>query len=148
MIEMSRPFGSRHFKHFLFEIIHFDANFNFSFGLHFTSFPKSYSYFRCCLECKEIIISGAGSLKKHTNAVHNGQKDHKCDSCAKTLSSVQSLKIHINSVHNDQKDHKCDSCGKSFFGSWVLKRHINEVHESQKDHECGSCGNTFLQQET
>ena len=56
MIEMSRPFASRHLKHFLFEIIHFDANFNFSFGLHFTSFPKFYSYFRCCLECKEIII--------------------------------------------------------------------------------------------
>ena len=57
MFEMSRPFGSRHFKHFLFEIMHFDANFNFSWGLHFTSFPKVYSYFRCCLECKEIIIA-------------------------------------------------------------------------------------------
>ena len=62
MIEMSRPFGSRHFKHFLFEIIHFDANFNFSWGLHFTSFSKFYSYFRCCLERKEIIIPGVQNL--------------------------------------------------------------------------------------
>ena len=42
-------------------------------------------------------------LKKHINAVHNGQKDHKCDSCGKAFSQAGHLKTHINSVHNGQK---------------------------------------------
>ena len=42
----------------------------------------------------------------------------------------------MNAVHNGQKDHKCDSCGKAFSLAGVLKRHINAVHNGQKDHEC------------
>ena len=30
----------------------------------------------------------------------------------------------INSVHNGQKDHKCDSYGKSFSQAGALKTHI------------------------
>ena len=42
----------------------------------------------------------AGDLKKHIHSVHNGQKDHKCDSCGKAFSSAGDLKKHINAVHN------------------------------------------------
>ncbi len=62
--------------------------------------------------------------------VHNGQKDHKCDSCGKTFSLSVNLKKHINSVHNGQKDHKCDLCGKSFSQSVSWKTHTNSVHKS------------------
>ena len=66
-------------------------------------------------------------MKNHINAIHNGQKDHKCGSCEKAFSAAGSLKTHINSVHNGQKDYKCDFCGKAFFQANSLKRHIT-VH--------------------
>ena len=71
-------------------------------------------------------------MKIHINVVHNGQKDHKCDSCGKAFSYRGDLKKHKNSVHNGQKDHKCDSCGKSFSEAGNLKTHINSAHNGKK----------------
>ena len=68
------------------------------------------------------------NLKRHINSVHNGQKDHKCDSCGKAFSRAGHLKRHIDSVHNGQKDHKCDSCGNAFSQAGNLKTHIDSVH--------------------
>ena len=59
-----------------------------------------------------MAFSVAAKLKRHINSVHDGQKDHKCDSCEKSFSEAWLLKKHINSVHNGERDHKCDSCGK------------------------------------
>ena len=81
-------------------------------------------------KCDLCDIFASGNLKKHINAVHKGQKGHKCDSCGKAISSAQYLKIHINSVHNGQKDHKCESCGKAFSEAGSLKKHINAVHNT------------------
>ena len=55
---------------------------------------------------KVIFSSRKLEEAKHINIVHNGQKDHKCDSCAKSFSQASKLKAHINSIHNGQKDHK------------------------------------------
>ena len=79
-----------------------------------------------CNICHKVFI--LKNLMSHINSVHNGQKDHKCDSCEKSFSSSGYLKKHINSVHNGQKDHKCDSCGKVFSQAGDLKAHINAVH--------------------
>ena len=77
------------------------------------------------------------------NSVHNGQKDHKCESCGEPFSLADSLKRHINVVHNGQKDHKCDSCGKAFSQAGDLKRHIIAIHNDRKDHKCNTCGKGF-----
>ena len=66
-------------------------------------------------------------MKRHINSVHNGQKDHKCNSCEKSFSEAHNLNVHIK-VHNGQKDHKCDLCEKSFSTSGYLKKHINVQH--------------------
>ena len=85
--------------------------------------------------------------KKSVPAVHNGQKDHKCNSCGKEFSRADHLKTHINAVHNGVKDYKCHSCGKSFSQAGSLRIHINAVHNGQKDHKCDSCGKPFSQAE-
>ena len=54
-------------------------------------------------------------------------------SCQKEFSQSGHLKRHIDAVHNGQKDHKCDSCGKSFSVSGNLKRHVNADHNGQND---------------
>ena len=64
--------------------------------------------------------------------MHDGKKDHKCDSCGKTFSYSGHLKTHFSSVHNMKKDHKCDLCGKEFSQVGYLKKHINAVHEGCK----------------
>ena len=45
-------------------------------------------------------FSKAAHLKRHINSVHNGQKDHKCDSCGKAFSKASKLKKHVMAVHN------------------------------------------------
>ena len=77
-----------------------------------------------------MAFSEAGHLRKHINGVHNGQKDHKCDSCGKSFSSAQMMKYHIKAIHNN---HKCDICGKSFSQGRFLNRHINAIHNLQNN---------------
>ena len=66
-----------------------------------------------------------------TNILH-----YKCDSCGKAFSLAGDLKKHINAIHNGQKDHKCDSCGKIFSYADVLKNHINAIHNGLNNKKC------------
>ena len=56
----------------------------------------------------------ASDLKTRINMVHEGRKDHKCESCSKSFSQSDNLKRHIQTIHEGHKDYKCKSCGKSF----------------------------------
>ena len=55
--------------------------------------------------------------KKITNVTH-----------VKRFSTGGNLKIHVNAVHNGQKDHKCDSCGKAFSTAGSMRKHNKSVH--------------------
>ena len=65
-------------------------------------------------------------------AIHEGSKDYKCESCGKSFSGAPYLKKHIHTVHEGYKDFKCESCGKSFSQSSNLKKHIRTNHEGHK----------------
>ena len=77
-----------------------------------------------------------GDLKRHIKNVHEGLKNHVCDSCGKAFSEAGNLRKHIKGVHQGQKNHKCEYCEKSFFEYSNLKTHIKGVHKGQKiNHE-------------
>ena len=48
-------------------------------------------------------------------------------------------KGHIKTVHEGQNEHKCETCGKEFGHLHNLQTHIKNVHEVRKDHECETC---------
>ena len=73
---------------------------------HASGYPgyyKAIGFLQCCSPGN---FSQAGYLKMPINSVHNGQKDHKCDSCGKAFSQAGNLKTHIDLVHNGKKYHK------------------------------------------
>ena len=82
-------------------------------------------------------------FKTHLKPIN--QKDYRCDSCGKLLSTAKNLEKHIHIIH---EDHKCECCGKLFTQKGKLKKHIEAVHEGRKDHKCQSCGKSFSRVDT
>ena len=78
-------------------------------------------------------------MKKHVYIVHEGHKDHKCDTCGKSFTSKSYFKQHSNTC-GGAPDHKCEACGKLFYEERQLKNHIKSAHEG---HKCDSCDKSF-----
>ena len=74
-------------------------------------------------------------------AIHEEQRNYKCDSCGKSLTQSQNLKRHIKIIHEWKRNYICDSCEKSFTVLGLI--HINIVHVGQKDHKCEFCEKSF-----
>ena len=72
-------------------------------------------------------------LKRHVQAGHEGNKDHKCKSCGKLFRRLDALKRHIHIIHESQKDYQCESCKKSFSEARALRGHIHRMHDGNKD---------------
>ena len=66
------------------------------------------------LVCFAADKSFAGAMYRHNQAIHEGHKGYKCESCDKSYTKSYDLKKHIHTVHEGHKDYKCDSCDKSF----------------------------------
>ena len=95
-----------------------------------------------CESCG-IFFTSTGNLKQHIDTVHEKIKHHKCNSCGKLFFKLTNLQQHVKTVHNGQKDYKCDSCTKLFTSSNGLKNHVRNVHKGFKDYECNLCGKEF-----
>lgn len=74
-------------------------------------------------------------LQRHRIALHDHNKDFKCDQCDMWFSSSNNHELikHVNEVHNGFKKFICDyhGCNKEFSRRDALKRH-RSTHESQK----------------
>ncbi len=70
-----------------------------------------------------VVISQAGTLKQHSQTVHGGHKEYKCESCGKSCSQAGDLKRHLHNIHEGHKDYECEFCGKSFSEARSLKKH-------------------------
>lgn len=74
-------------------------------------------------------------LQRHRIALHDHNKDFKCDQCNMWFSSSNNHELikHTNEVHNGFKKFICDfiGCSKEFSRRDALKRH-RQTHETQK----------------
>lgn len=74
-------------------------------------------------------------LQRHRIALHDHNKDFKCDQCNMWFSSSNNHELikHTNEVHNGFKKFICDfhGCNKEFSRRDALKRH-RQTHETQK----------------
>lgn len=74
-------------------------------------------------------------LQRHRIALHDQNKDFKCDQCDMWFSSSNNHELikHVNEVHNGFKKFICDynGCNKEFSRRDALKRH-RQTHEAQK----------------
>ena len=108
---------------------------------------KSFTQHQLFMEHVKIILEKDTYDEKPTNSykenesfykgtkliIHEGHKDHKCESCGKSFTRAQHLKKHIHTVHEGRKDYKCDSCNKLFSHAHHLKKHINTNHLGHKN---------------
>ena len=74
-----------------------------------------------------------------------------CEICGKILSSAGSLKVHVEAVHGNSK-FDCEDCGMSFECKGTLNNHRRSTHnapplmlanESAESTVCRSCGKMF-----
>lgn len=74
-------------------------------------------------------------LQRHRIALHDHNKDFKCDQCDQWFSSSNNHELikHVNEIHNGFKKFICDyhGCNKEFSRRDALKRH-RQTHEAQK----------------
>lgn len=74
-------------------------------------------------------------LQRHRIALHDHNKDFKCDQCDQWFSSSNNHELikHVNDVHHGFKKFICDyqGCNKEFSRRDALKRH-RQTHEAQK----------------
>ena len=67
-----------------------------------------------CYLCDKVFYGSSRDLRDHIKSVHEGVKDHDCESCEKSFTTRRHLLSHFKKVHG-QKRFQCDACWK-FFG--------------------------------
>ena len=92
---------------------------------------------------KAVVFNKICLSKDHIKGVHQGVKDHTCDSCGKAFFRKTHLQTHVKMVHEGVKNHQCHSCGKNFSMLQALRIHVRNVHEGIKDFKCETCGKAF-----
>ena len=67
----------------------------------------------------------------HIREVHEGRRNHKCESCGKAFKNSRGLKRHIDTVHKGLKPYQCSFCNTAYGQSGDLKRHIKRCHPKE-----------------
>ena len=86
-----------------------------------------------CINC-QYSFDSITELRRHVEDVenmHEGKKNHKCDSCDKRFSRKSLLRLHNERVHLAIKNYTCEICNhtfnqKSHFESHISFRHIKK----------------------
>ncbi|NWS43329.1 ZBT11 protein, partial [Probosciger aterrimus] len=84
-------------------------------------------------------------LKMHL-ALHEVQKQFKCDLCEKSFVTKRSLQEHM-SIHTGESKYLCSICGKSFHRASGLSKHIKK-HQPKPEvrgYQCTQCEKSFYE---
>lgn len=74
--------------------------------------------------------------------VHNGIKNHVCQTCGTKYVTAGQLASHIKHIHSKQKPFSCsyEKCLKTFVTNMALRAHIRTHSAERKQFECNVCG--------
>ena len=79
-------------------------------------------------EINLIAVFNNQKVSKNIASVHEEVRDHTCNHCGNSFSSVQYLKTHVQAVHEGVR-HTCKICKLSFSHERSLKRHAKSMHD-------------------
>ena len=80
----------------------------------------------------KLDLHKKNNLRTHTQSVHTGEKQFKCDICSAVFKSSQNLNIQATSVHEGKKMFKCEICYIGFVLKSGLKSHVSWIHDERK----------------
>ncbi|PKU41847.1 zinc finger and btb domain-containing protein 11 [Limosa lapponica baueri] len=84
-------------------------------------------------------------LKMHL-ALHEVQKQFKCDLCEKSFVTKRSLQEHM-SIHTGVKPFECLTCGVAWADARSLKRHVR-THTGERPYVCPVCNEAYIDART
>ena len=115
-VEMNK---NEDFEVFHKSIIHHDSNDKTFTKISITNENDDQEYFDSIIT-SEIELPFASENERKVNSFSKINEKSKCDSYDQSFSLT---------VHEGQKDHNCQSCGKSFSQASHLKDNIQKIHE-------------------
>ncbi len=99
--------------------------------------------FPCSFCCKAFTTKC--NFLDHLNIHHSVQKQqYNCEICGKTFLTKLCLKIHINHVHNSIITHKCEFCAKKLSTIPHLQNHLLSHTPIKKYFKCGHCERSYV----
>ncbi|XP_067635468.1 zinc finger protein 91-like [Eurosta solidaginis] len=93
-----------------------------------------------CVICGKHFIYKK-DLKKHQQAVHIGEKPHKCELCEKRFALIVHLRTHMR-IHTGEKPYKCKYCERAFTRHNAMVEHLR-LHLGKNVHRCEFCPLAF-----
>lgn len=91
-----------------------------------------------CITCGRIL-SDAGNLARHVDAVHVMRRPHACAVCGRTFTRAEHLQSHMR-LHTTPASLLCEECGAACASAAALRSH-RRIHTSPR-YEC-ACGARF-----
>ncbi|CAH1269992.1 ZNF407 [Branchiostoma lanceolatum] len=94
-----------------------------------------------CVFCGKTVSKGP-CLKGHIQAVHLGEKPHKCQYCSYSTAWATDLRMHVKR-HLNIKSFKCPECDYTAVRMVAVKKHLQTHGEGEPRRLCDICGKSF-----